>query len=320
MTTTAFSLGLSPISGGSRQFVITIQEGEKSVVLPDLLCNTASRSNVGVGTALTLLSYEQIPPVEGVSFIKSGGSETGNGGVICVGGSTLDSYAGSAGYSTGSSTIVVATAGNAERISLTYDTTSMASGSLSAPLGHFTTTYVNAPTEADLKDVFTPANTESDIVLAQVVSDGQTAWRLCVRKDSALYETLLTNFKGTSTETSFKLLFDYNQVIECRFSETTNPTIHEFTPNFEDILLPARTSGVWSSFIVRASFKASNFDGSVNKLIFGTTTPTIGQSATLPPKKIERVSVKKRAIKCVFNATQVFSETQSNYGGGIATR
>lgn len=321
--TTAFSIGLSPLVGGSRQFVITIQEGEQAFVSQDLLCNTSARSNVGVGTALTLLSYEQVPPVDGVSLIKSGGSETGNGGVICVGGSSLESYAGSSGYSTGTSTIVVATAGNGEKISLTYDTASLSSGTLSAPLKYFSTTFVTSATEAVLKDDFVASNTASDIVFAKVATDTATEWRLCVRKGSALYETLLANFTGTSTETSFKLIFDYNQVIECRFSEATSAVIHEFTPTIENILtFTPKTTGVWSSFIVRASFQSSSALTStdVTKLIFGTTTPTIGQSATIPPKKIEKTSVKRRAIKCVFNATQIFSESQSHYGGGISTR
>lgn len=310
----AFSLSLSPLVGGSKQFIVTLEEGQNTQIPPDVLCDTASRSDVGVATALTLLSYEQVPPVAGVSLIKAGQSQTGNAGVIAIGGSALESYAGSSGYSTGASTVVIASSGNGEAAALTYDTSTLAAGSLSAHDGEFSVAYISVATEADLEGVsFTTAISSAGIVIADIAADPSPVWRICVRKNSALYATILSNYLETADEDCMRLLFAYNQNINVKFASVDYPTPYEFTPGF------AANAGIWTAFLVSSS-TPDNAAGGVNRLIFGSTTPASGAFSTAQLKTIRHESTKRRCVKCVFNATAIVSESQSRYGGGIATR
>jgi hypothetical protein len=313
-TTSASALSLSPLVGGSKQFIITLQEGVNTIVPSDMLCDTASRSDVGVATALTLLSYDQVPEISGgISFIRAGQSQTGNSGVIPIGGRALESYAGSSGYSTGTSTILVASAGNGEPTTMTYDTRLLGEGTLTAPTGSFSVTYLAVATEADLAAAdFTQANGDSDIVVANVAADPASVWRIAVRKNSALYETILSNYTETAGEDSMRLLFDYNQTINAKFSSQTLGAPFEFVPSF------TANTGIWTAFTVFASNPSPA--SAVNRVIFGTPTPTDGQASTAGLREIRHESTKRRAVKCVFNATQVVSSSVSHYGGGIASR
>lgn len=301
---------LSSVAGGSKTFVITLEEGVPVEISKNNLVDTASMRDVGVSTKLTVVKYQEVPePKSGISLITSSSTGSGTSGIICLSGSDLVSYSGSSGYAVGSSSILVASSGSGERVSLTYDPVSYGEGTLVSPsLNGFVVSYSDPATVSDLgtSPSWTDQSTASDIVMARVSLDGKV--RVCVRKNSALYETLLAQYTETADETCGYLLLERGGFVGFKFASVVSGTPLDFIPP------TSPNAGIWTAFTVYALLPTTVL---ALDMLFSTSL-SAGSLARVKVVSLVRNSIKRRCCKVVFSAQAVYSDSVSAYGGGVS--
>ena len=339
---------LSPLTSGSRQITIVLEEGRPIEIDAASLVATAAHSNIGVATALRLISYcEEVSLTDskdsgGIPFIKAVSSQTGNGALIPVprsfNGSFLDSFAGD--YSSGTTSVVVSSARQAEKVLISYDPLTFGDATETRTTAPFKMAYSAVATFNDLGQVGTawdlPAFADVDIVIAGVGGGlGAETW-VCVRKDTALnriFASALTVAASTVGSRSIRLaaenpiagvgytVFDSQKKALYLAADIhlvgAQPAVEfsQATP----VLAGSPVYDSWVAYKVSA-LSTAGVSGDVYGVFFGTaTTPPDGSVASTRPVwticKVNAVNGHARRIRTVWNAEMVVGSNDQRYGG-----
>lgn len=332
-----YSISNSAFASGTKTFMITLEEGVVTPIRRDFMVDTARYSHMGVATRLTLLSYTEQPGADtemddrrGISFIRTSTTQSGNNASIpLISDRLLQSS--EAGGPPGVNSVLVASAGSGEPISLIYDPSTFGFESVNSgsPTG-WSAVYIVSPTVAGLGDLdlaWTDAAARADVAFAQCADTDVfvASFRICARTDSAIYHVLNAAYATSSGEGRLEALVQGGRRPVLHFDSTAAVAGRVdfvirgagLTPS-SDILCP------WTAFTV-TGVEGVGVQGFL-QILFGSLTPVSGVSnATHSPLSAfigtRSAPARKRVCRALFSAEAVYGdEGGSSYNSGVMGR
>lgn len=337
------SLQLSPLVNGSKQVTITVQEGVPLEFDPStsIAVSTASRSNVGVATRLRLISYkEDVPPIgnvgaQTISILKGVSTLTGNQMIVPLASDSNGTVPFSGSYSAGTSSLIVSSTRQSEKVLFCYDPVSLSAEIARGPFDRFV--FQDAPNNASfgVTPVWTTAAIQAEIVLIRDTSTNE--YWLAVRAFSALNINVLgpahqTSAPGGSRTVRFSLqeptigvgwaVYDQErrglfEGADIHLDSSISPIRFQITPTVSG----DSDNDEWVAYRV-ISLGGGGVSGDLRQVFFGASPPLSGATSSRSPAVVSRIlptNAPRRKVTAIFNAEEVLG-SNTDRSGGIAIR